>query len=131
MLRGRPGERLAWIGALVTLATAAVLLFGPLWDSALGENPLDRPPDPDITAVLRLALPTVIVMAALAVALCAGRWRVAGAVALLLMGYAVWAAPAPLPLWFLPGLLLTLVGYAASLRHSRTGRSGTKERAGV
>ncbi len=120
---------MAWIGALVTFAAAAALLFGPLWDSALEENPLDRPPDPDVTAVLRLALPTVIVMAALAVALCAGRWRIAGAVALVLMGYAVWVAPAPLPLWFLPGLLLTLAGYAVSLRQDRSGRSRAGERA--
>ena len=120
-------ERLAWIGALVTFVTAAVLLFGPLWDSAVGENPLDRDPDPDITAVLRLALPTVIVMASVAVALCAGRWRVAGAVALLLMGYAVWEAPEPLPLWFLPGLLVTALGYAVNLRSSRDAASSEAE----
>lgn len=122
MLRVGVGERLAWAGMLLTLVAAAVLLFGPLWDSAVGENPLKRPPDPDITAVLRLALPTVIVMAAVAVALCAGRWRVGGGVALLVMAYAVWAAPAPLPLWFLPGAVVTGLGYAvASWRSRRRG----------
>lgn len=119
MLRDRVLDRLAWIGALVTLLTAAVLLFGPLWDSAVGENPLERDPDPDLTAILRLALPTVIAMGSVAVAVCAGRWRIAGAVALLVMGYAVWQAPAPLPLWFLPGLLVTATGYAVSLRPAR------------
>jgi ABC-type uncharacterized transport system permease subunit len=115
VLRGRVVERLAWIGALVTLATAAILLLGPLWDSAVGENPLERDPDPDITAILRLAMPTVIVAAAVAVALCAGRWRVAGGAALVLMGIAVWLAPSPLPLWFLPGLVVTAAGYVVAL----------------
>lgn len=118
MLRDGVLERLAWIAALITLGTAAILLFGPLWDSAAGENPLERAPDPDITAILRLALPTVIVMASVAVAVCAGRWRIVGGVALLLMGYAVWQAPAPLPLWFLPGLVVTALGYAVALRRS-------------
>jgi hypothetical protein len=116
VLRDRVVERLAWVGALVTLVTAAILLFGPLWDSAVGENPLERDPDPDIMAVLRLAMPTVIVMAAVVVAVCAGRWRIAGVVALLLMGVAVWLAPSPLPLWFLPGLVVTAAGYAVALR---------------
>ena len=119
MLRVGVGERLAWLGALLCLVGAGALLFGPLWDSAVGENPLDRDPDPDITAVLRLALPTVIVMGAVVVAVCAGRWRVAGAVSLLVMGYAVWQAPAPLPLWFLPGLVVTALGYAVALRPLR------------
>ena len=119
MLRVRVGERLAWAGVLVTLVTAALLLFGPLWDSAVGENPLERDPDPDVTAVLRLALPTVVTMSSLAVALCAGRWRVAGAVALLVMGFAVWRTPEPLPLWFLPGLLVSAVGYVVSLGGTR------------
>lgn len=113
-----------WIGALITLVTAAILLFGPLWDSALGENPLERDPDPDVTAVLRLALPTVIVMASITVAICAGRWRVVGAVALVVTGYAVWRAPEPLSWWFLPGLLVTAAGYAVSLRRPRSHADG-------
>ena len=116
MLRDRLLDRLAWVGALVTLAAAVVLLFGPLWTTAVGENPLERDPEIDVGAVLRLALPTVVVLASFAVALCSGRWRVAGLVSLLMMGYAVWQAPAPLPVWFVPGLLLTAVGYAVSLR---------------
>ena len=116
MLRDRLLDRLAWVGALVTLAAAVVLLFGPLWTTAVGENPLERDPEIDVGAVLRLALPTVVVLASFAVALCSGRWRVAGLVSLLVMGYAVWQAPAPLPVWFVPGLLLTAVGYAVSLR---------------
>ncbi|AXH95226.1 hypothetical protein [Ornithinimicrobium avium] len=115
MLRDRVLDRLTWLGALVTLAAAVVLLFGPLWTTAVGENPLERAPGIDIGAVLRLALPTVVVLAAFAVALCTGRWRVAGAVPLLVMGYAVLTAPAPLPAWFLPGLVLTAAGYAVSL----------------
>lgn len=124
MLRDRVVERLAWVGALISLATAAILLFGPLWDSAVGENPLERDPDPDLGAVLRLALPTVVVLASIAVALCAGRWRVAGAVALVIMGYAIWRAPDPLPVWFVPGLLVTALGYAVSLRHRRVPEAG-------
>ncbi len=116
MLRDRLLDRLAWVGALVTLAAAVVLLFGPLWTTAVGENPLERDPGIDVGAVLRLALPTVVVLAAFAVALCSGRWRVAGLVSLLVMGYAVWQAPAPLPVWFVPGLVLTAVGCAVSLR---------------
>lgn len=103
--------RLPWVAVLVTLATAVVLLFGPLWTTSVGENPLDRPSfakDPQsVEKVLRLALPTVMVLASCAVAL-AGRARPGLAVAaLLLFGYAVWQAPAPLPLWFAPALLLT------------------------
>ncbi len=116
MLRERVVERLTWIGALVCLGTAGVLLLGPLWDSAVGENPLQRDPEPDVTAVLRLALPTLVVLGAVATAVCAGRWRVLGGVALLLTGYTVVAAPAPLTVWFLPGLVVTAAGYVASLR---------------
>lgn len=112
-------ERLAWVGALVTLSAAAVLLLGPLWDSAVGENPLERDPDLDLTAVLRLALPTVVVMAAVAVALSVGRSRVVGGAALLVMGAAVVLAPSPLPLWFAPGLAVTAAGYAVGLRPGR------------
>lgn len=123
-MRDRLLGRLVWIGALVTLATAVVLLFGPLWTTAVGENPLERDPDPDVTAILRLALPTVIVAAGFAVALCAGRPRVGGLVALLIMGYAVWQAPAPLPPWFVPGLVLTAAGYVVTLRRGEGGAAG-------
>lgn len=116
LLQSRLLHRLTWVGALVTLAAAAALLFGPLWDSAVGENPLTRDPDPDLTAVLRLALPTAVVLAAVVVAISGGRSRVAGGAALVVMGLAVWQAPAPLPAWFLPGLVLTAAGYAVSLR---------------
>lgn len=131
MLRERVVGRLPWIGALLCLATATVLLLGPLWDSAVGENPLDRPPDPDIPSVLRLALPTVVVLGAVAVALCAGRQRVLGGLFLLVTGYAALAAPAPLPLWFLPGLLVTALGYAVTLRRPRrTDAASTDRREG-
>ena len=121
MLRVGVRERLAWVGVLVTLVTSAVLLFGPLWDSAVGENPLARDPGPDYTAVLRLALPTVITLASLAVALCAGRWRVVGGVALVVMGVAVWFAPGSLSQWFVPGLVVTAIGYALTLRPGEAG----------
>lgn len=118
-------DRLAWVGALVSLAAAAILLLGPLWDSAVGENPLERDPDLDLTAVLRLALPTVVVMAAVGVALSTGRSRVAGGAALLVMGAAVLLAPSPLPLWFVPGLVVTAAGYAVALRRRGTPTPGS------
>ena len=124
MLRVGVRERLAWVGALVTLVASAVLLFGPLWDSAVGENPLARDSGPDYTAVLRLALPTVITLASLAVALCAGSWRVIGGVALVVMGVAVWFVPGSLSLWFVPGLVVTAVGYAVTLRPGEAGAEG-------
>ena len=40
----------------------AVVLFGPLWDTAAGENPLLRPPGPDYEAIVRLGLPTLAVL---------------------------------------------------------------------
>ncbi|WP_151523374.1 hypothetical protein [Serinicoccus kebangsaanensis] len=56
-------RRLAISLLVIVVAVSAVLLFGPLWDSAEGENPLTRPPEPDYGAVLRLALPTLLVAA--------------------------------------------------------------------
>lgn len=91
--------------------TAGALLLGPLWDDATGENPLHRPPGPDFQAILRLGLPTVMVMASLAVALSVPRRPLVGALALAVFGYAVLRAPEPLQLWFLPALVLTAGGY--------------------
>jgi hypothetical protein len=116
-------DRLPWIAVLLTLATAVVLMLGPLWSSAEGENPLERPPGVDVDAVLLLGLPTVVVLASLAVALAGRERRVVGALALLVLGYAVLRAPAPLPVWFLPSLLATAAGYAVLL----ASRGGARE----
>ena len=105
-------DRLPWVAALLTLATAVVLLLGPLWTTAEGENPLERPSGVDWDAVLRLGLPTVVVLASLAVALAGRRRLLLGGVALLVMAYAVLRAPAALTPWFLPGLLAVTAGYA-------------------
>lgn len=58
---------------LLTLATSVVLLLGPLWTTAEGENPLERPPGVDYDAVLRLGLPTVAVAVAVVLAFAVGR----------------------------------------------------------
>jgi hypothetical protein len=105
-------DRLPWLAVLLTLATAVVLLFGPLWTTAEGENPLERPSGVDWDAVLRLGMPTVVVLASLGVALAGRRHRLIGGVALLVLGYAVLRAPSPLPVWFVPSLLATTAGYA-------------------
>ncbi|ANS77745.1 hypothetical protein SGUI_0349 [Serinicoccus hydrothermalis] len=62
-------RRLALSLLLGGLVVSAWVLFGPLWDSAEGENPLTRPPGPDFGAVLRLALPTLAVSALVGVLL--------------------------------------------------------------
>ena len=113
-------SRLPWIAVLVTLATAVVVLFGPLWSTALGENPLERPSfadDPEaITTVTRLALPTVMVFASVLVALGdRGRWWW-GVLGLAAFTATVVLAPSPLPLWFAPALVVTTVGFVLSLR---------------
>lgn len=41
------------------LAGCAALLFGPLWDTAAGDNPLLRPPGPDYGVIIRLGMPTL------------------------------------------------------------------------
>lgn len=116
---GRPtGDLLAWGGATLALLAAAVLLFGPLWHSAVGENPLLRPSGLDLDAILSLALPTVVVMAGLVVAL-AGRRRIMGAVAVLVMAAGALLAPGSLPLWFAPAVLLVAAGYLLRLRQGR------------
>lgn len=106
---------LPWVAVLATVVTAGLLLLGPLWDTAEGENPLTRP-DPALADVLRLALPTVLVALTVAVAMLLPRRRVAAGATLLALGVVVLLAPAPLPLWFAPALLLTAAGYAVSLR---------------
>ncbi|WP_298886132.1 hypothetical protein [uncultured Serinicoccus sp.] len=63
MPRRRPLLLLAGV-----LLVSAVLLFGPWWETAAGDNPLTRPPGPDYATVLRLSLPT-LVLAATVVAL--------------------------------------------------------------
>ena len=108
-------QRLPWLAVLVTLATAVVLLLGPLWSTAVGENPLERPRGVDLPAVLRLALPTVFVLGSVAVALGDRRRWWLGALGLGIFGYAVTQAPAPLTLSFLPALALTAVAYLVSV----------------
>jgi hypothetical protein len=66
-------DRLPWIVVLLTLATSVVLLLGPLWTTAEGENPLERPPGVDYDAVLRLGLPTIAVAVAVVLAFAVGR----------------------------------------------------------
>lgn len=106
---------LPWIAVLATVVTAGVLLLGPLWDSAEGENPMTRP-DPELADVLRLALPTVVVALTVVVAMLLPRRRVAAGVALATLVVVVLLAPPPLPPWFAPALLLTAAGYAVSVR---------------
>lgn len=108
-------DRLPWVAVLLTLATAVVLLLGPLWTTAAGENPLERPRGVDLQAVLRLALPTVMVLASVAVALGDRRRWWLGALGLAIFGYAVAQAPAPLQLWFVPALVLTAVAYVVTV----------------
>ena len=66
-------RRLALALLLGVLLVSAVLLLGPWWDTAAGENPLTRPPGPDYGAVLRLSLPTLLVAATVGVVLVASR----------------------------------------------------------
>lgn len=127
-------RRLPWVAVLATLATAVLLLFGPLWDDAAGENPLQRPPGPDWDVLLRLGLPTVVVAASLVVALALPRNLLVAVLGLLLFGYAVLWAPAPLAarepgsldvlLWFLPALALTAAGLGLGAYDRWRGRSG-------
>lgn len=109
-------RRLPWVAVLLTVVTAAVLLLGPLWDDARDENPLDRPDGVAWDQVLQLALPTVMVAGALLVALALPRRLGLAVVGALVFGGAVVVAPAPLPLSFLPALVLTVaaVGLAAA-----------------
>lgn len=107
--------RVPWLAVLVTLTTAALLLLGPLWDDARGENPLLRAPGPDWAAILRLGLPTVMVAASLVVALTLPERPLVAAVALLAFGFVVVQAPGTLSLWFLPALLLAVAGWVLAV----------------
>jgi hypothetical protein len=104
---------LPWVAVLFALATAVMLLFGPLWADVTGENPLLRDPGPDYRAVLRLGLPTVVVAATLGVALALPARRWWAGVVLVLLAAVVLTAPEPLTLWFGPALVLTAAGWAA------------------
>ncbi|MGC5584772.1 hypothetical protein [Ornithinimicrobium sp. W1665] len=106
---------LPWTAVLVTVGTAGVLLLGPLWDTAEGENPLTRP-DPAVADVLRLAVPTLVVALTVAVALLLPRRRVLAGVVLVALLALVLTAPTPLPLWFAPALVLTAAGYVVAVR---------------
>lgn len=100
-------RRLPWVALTLALVTAAVLLFGPLWDDARDENPLDRPSGVAWDSVLQLSLPTLMVAGALLVALALPRSLGLAVVGVLIFGGALVAAPAPLPIWFLPALVVT------------------------
>lgn len=112
-------RRLPWLALLLTVVTAAVLLFGPLWDDARDENPLDRPDGVAWEQVLQLALPTVMVAGALLVALALPRSLALAVVGVLVFGGAVLAAPAPLPLSFLPALVLSAAAVALAFWQHR------------
>ena len=83
---------LPWVAVLATVVTAGLLLLGPLWDTAEGENPLTRP-DPALADVLRLALPTVLVALTVAVAMLLPRRRAAAGVVLLVLAVALTMVP--------------------------------------
>lgn len=100
-------RRLSWVALTLTLLTAAALLFGPLWDDARDENPLDRPSGVAWDLVLQLSLPTLMVAGALLVSLALPRSPGLAVVGVLLFGGALVVAPAPLPIWFLPALVVT------------------------
>lgn len=53
-------RRAPWWVLVAALVVCALVLFGPLWGSYLGENPLDRPSGPDYDAIVRLAAPTLV-----------------------------------------------------------------------
>ena len=118
---------LPWAALLLTVLTAAVLLLGPLWDDARGENPLDRPSGVAWELVLRLSLPTLMVAGALLVALALPRSVGLAAAGLLVFGVALGAAPAPLVWWFLPALVLTAVAVGLAFWQQRQEPASTRE----
>lgn len=130
MLRvGDLRDRLPWVAVLLTLATAVAWLLGPGWSTAEGENPLERPTGIDLPAVLRLALPTVMSLGAVVVALGDRRRWWLGVLGLVAFGVALLVAPAPLPLWFAPAGVLTAVAFVLSL--GRTKGSTRRTRPGA
>lgn len=53
-------DHLPWWVLVVALTGCAVALFGPLWSTAAGENPLERAPGPDYAAIVALSVPTLV-----------------------------------------------------------------------
>lgn len=115
-------RRLPWVALLLTVVTAAILLFGPLWDDPRDENPLDRPSGVAWDLVLPLGLPTLMVAGALLVALALPRSLSLAAAGLLVFGGAVLVAPWPLPVWFLPALVTTAAAVVLTFwqRHAQS-----------
>ncbi|WP_131104846.1 hypothetical protein [Ornithinimicrobium sufpigmenti] len=120
-------RRLPWVALALTVLTAAVLLFGPLWDDARDENPLDRPGGVAWEQVLQLSLPTVMVAGGLLVALALPRRVGLAAAGLVVFAVAFVAAPAPLPVWFLPALVLTVAAVAVAFWLRRQESSAARE----
>lgn len=120
-------RRLPWVALLLTVLTAAVLLFGPLWDDARDENPLDRPSGVAWEQVLQLSLPTVMVAGALLVALALPRSVVLAGGGVLVFAAALVAAPAPVPVWFLPALVVTVAAVALAFWQQRHEASTPRE----
>lgn len=61
-------------------------------------------------------MPTLVVLAALGVAICTGRWHVRAGLLLLAQAAAVVLAPGSQTWWFAPALLLSVLGWGLSLR---------------
>jgi hypothetical protein len=120
-------RRLPWVALLITVLTAAVLLFGPLWDDARGENPLDRPSGVAWELVLRLSLPTLMVAGALLVALALPRSLVLAAAGVLVFGVALMASPSPWGWWFLPALVLTATAVGLAFWQQRQEPATTRQ----
>lgn len=114
-------HRLPWAALLLAVLTAAVLLFGPLWDDARGENPLDRPSGVAWDLLLRLALPTLVVLGVLVVALALPGSLLLAGLAVLFLGATLLLFPAPLSLWFLPALAVTAAAVASAFWDRRPG----------
>lgn len=124
-------RRLPWAALALTVLTAAFLLFGPLWDDARDENPLDRPSGVAWEQVLQLSLPTVMVAGALLVALALPRRVGLAATGLVVFAAALVAAPAPLPVWFLPALVVTVAAAAVAFWQQRQESSAARQPGGT
>lgn len=103
----------------LTVLTATLLLFGPLWDDPRGENPLERPRGVAWEQVLQLSLPTVMVAGALLVALALPHSVALAGAGVLVFTVALVVAPAPLPVWFLPALVVTAAAVALAFWQQR------------